>query len=86
MKAEQRVEHITELLTEALQPTELKVEDEGHLHIGHAGAKTGKGHFYVAIASPLFVGQNPIACHRLIYSALGSFMQTDIHALRITIK
>jgi BolA protein len=27
-----------------LKPLEIEIEDEGHLHVGHAGAKSG-GHF-----------------------------------------
>jgi BolA protein len=66
-----------------LAPAELLVKDQSHLHAGHEGAKEGKGHFEVTIVSDKFDGENRIARHRLIYDALGSFMDTDIHALRI---
>ncbi|MDF3055251.1 MAG: cell division protein BolA [Gammaproteobacteria bacterium] len=85
MTAEHRVERIKTALEKALSPTQLVVEDEGHLHIGHAGAKTGKGHFHVSIYSNAFADKNSLACHRLIYAALGDLMETDIHALRITL-
>ena len=71
------------LLNEALTPSELELIDESHLHVGHAGAKSGLGHFAVSISSPAFAGKNPLQRHRLIYDALGSMMQTDIHALRV---
>jgi BolA protein len=82
---EERLKAIRECLTTALRPEQLEVVDESHQHIGHAGAKTGMGHFAVTIQSPLFADKNLILRHRLIYEALGGLMQTEIHALRITI-
>ena len=81
---EQRVATMEHMLREALSPQELLIKDQSHLHAGHAGAKEGKGHFDVTIVSEKFDGLNRIARHRLVYDALGSFMDTDIHALRIT--
>ena len=78
-----RVSTIEKLLTEALEPSYLLVKDQSHLHAGHAGAKDGRGHFDVTIVSEAFAGKRPLARHRLIYDALGSLMDTDIHALRI---
>jgi BolA protein len=82
MSAE-RVTTIRNLLADALSPTELLVKDQSHLHAGHEGAKEGKGHFEVTIVSDKFVDANRITRHRLVYDALGNFMDTDIHALRI---
>lgn len=80
----QRIELIRTRLTENLQPTQLEIIDEGYLHIGHA--EEGAGHFAVEVASPAFQGQSLVACHKLIYAALGDAMQTQIHALRIKIN
>lgn len=85
MNNDQRVEAIRERLTTALTPQQLEVVDESQRHAGHAGASTGMGHFAVTIQSPLFAGKSMVESHRLIYQALGSLMDTDIHALRITI-
>ena len=74
---------IEELLHQALNPTELLVKDQSHLHAGHEGAREGKGHFDVTIVSDHFEGLKRIARHRLVYDALGQFMETDVHALRI---
>lgn len=68
---------------QALQPTALEIIDESHLHAGHAGARDGRGHFRVRVVSQAFRGQRPLARHRLIYTALGELMTTDIHALSI---
>ncbi|MBT8068568.1 MAG: BolA family transcriptional regulator [Gammaproteobacteria bacterium] len=72
------------MLRTAFAPAELLVKDQSHLHEGHAGAQEGKGHFDVTIVSEHFDGLNRIARHRLVYDALGAFMESDIHALRIT--
>ena len=37
---------------QALNPTTLEIEDESHLHAGHAGAQGGASHFRVKIAAP----------------------------------
>ena len=79
----ERVARITKLLTEALEPVSLDVADDSHKHAGHAGARGGQGHFSVDIVSAAFAGKPPLARHRLVYAALGSMMQTDIHALVI---
>jgi len=78
-----RVKTIERLLKAALAPQELLVKDQSHLHAGHAGAKEGKGHFDVTIVSERFDGVNRIGRHRLVYDALDTFMESDIHALRI---
>ena len=78
-----RVAEIERLLTVAFDPIDLLVKDQSHLHAGHAGAQEGKGHFDVRIMSERFSGQSRIARHRMIYEALGSFVDSDIHALSI---
>jgi len=83
MDASERVEVIRQRLQDQLCPESLVVEDESHLHVGHAGARDGRGHFRVFIVTPAFNGKNRIARHRMVYSAMGDLMQTDIHALSI---
>ncbi len=79
-----RVAEIERLLSDAFTPTELLVKDQSHLHAGHIGAREGKGHFDVTIVSERFSGHSRLARHRMVYDALGSFMDSDIHALRIS--
>jgi len=69
-------------LLRALQPARLQVQDDGHLHVGHAGAREG-GHFTVRIVAPCFAGRSRVARHRLVYDALGPLGQRGIHALAI---
>ena len=68
----------------ALEPELVEIYDESGEHIGHAGAQSGGGHYQLLIVSPRFEGQTRVARHRLVYSALGEMMQTEIHALAIT--
>ena len=82
MNAE-RVRLIEAKLTEAFSPVALQVKDQSHLHAGHEGARGGAGHFEVKIVSQAFAGHLPLQRHRMVFSALGSMMETDIHALRI---
>lgn len=83
MDTEQRLSTIRRKIEASLQPEELSVEDEGHLHIGHEGAKDGRGHFRVMVVARAFDGLSMIQRHRAIYDALGELMTTDIHALSI---
>ena len=80
---EQRVERIRGQLIDVLEPELLEIEDESHLHAGHAGARDGRGHFRVTVVSEAFTGLSRIARHRLVYAAVGALMETDIHALTI---
>jgi BolA protein len=63
---------------------QLEVGDDSHLHVGHAGAASGGGHFSVKIVSERFEGQRLVMRHRLVYDAVQGMMHTDIHALAIT--
>ncbi len=78
-----RIERIRHSLAVALAPTELEVRDDSDKHVGHAGARDGRGHFHVHIVSSAFDGLAALARHRAVYAALGDMMTTDIHALAI---
>ena len=78
-----RERRLRELLISRFAPRELEVEDESHLHAGHAGAADGRGHFRVRIVAEAFRGVTPVARHRLVYAAVDEMLQHDIHALAI---
>jgi BolA protein len=78
-----RVAEIRSRLEAALHPEELDIVDDSRRHSGHAGARDGRGHFQVRIRSRRFAGKRTLERHRMIYAALGSLMQTDIHALEL---
>ncbi|WP_426112709.1 BolA family protein [Massilia sp. PWRC2] len=78
-----RAERIRSLLA-VLEPLELALYDESHLHAGHAGAASGGGHFRLKIVSARFEGHRLVMRHRLVYDSVHDMMHTEIHALAIT--
>jgi BolA protein len=71
----------------SLQPVSLDLVDESEQHHGHSGWREGGGtHWRVAIVSPHFAGQSPVARHRMVYQAIGELMHNPIHALAITAR
>jgi BolA protein len=68
-------------LRERLAATHVDVLDESHLHVGHAGAAAGGGHFRATIVSERFEGLSRVAAQRLVYETLADEMKSEIHAL-----
>lgn len=66
-----------------LNPVTLRIIDDSAAHAGHAGARSGGGHYRLFIVSSAFAGKPTLARHRLIYDALGELMRSKIHALSI---
>ena len=77
-----RIEHMRQQLA-PLEPTQVEIEDDSHLHAGHAGARDGGGHYRLLIVSSRFSGVNTVGRQRMVYSALGEMMKRDIHAITI---
>jgi len=73
-------------LRKAFVVEDLYIEDESHLHAGHAGAASGGGHFKLTIISQDFKGLSPVARHRAVYAALNEHIPQEIHALTIIAK
>ena len=69
-------------LQHALAPLHIEVQDDSHLHAGHAGALEGR-HFTVRIRSSRFTGLSRVARHRLVYDSLGPLAAQGVHALAI---
>jgi BolA protein len=76
-------ETIKQLLTESLKPALVEIMDNSAAHAGHAGAKSGGGHYHVTIIAEAFEGKTLVQRHQLIYKALGDMMKQQIHALGI---
>lgn len=74
-------EEIKSRLLDSLSATHVEVIDESHLHAGHAGARSGGGHFRALIVSDRFAGLSRIKAQQLVYAALGAWMGKEIHAL-----
>jgi BolA protein len=78
-------DQLQERLQTALSPATVQVEDDSHLHAGHAGAHAG-AHFTVQVTSARFAGLGRLARHRLVYDSLGSLSALGVHALAIVAK
>jgi BolA family transcriptional regulator, general stress-responsive regulator len=77
-------EIIINKLREAFTPESLEVQDESHLHEGHAGHRPGgETHFRVYIVSQAFKGKSRIERHRMINATLASELAGSVHALAI---
>ena len=79
-----RLTEIENRLRTAFVPQQLDIRDDSRLHAGHAGAKSGGGHFAVTIISPRFQDKSAVQRHQMVYQALGELMTKDIHALSIS--
>lgn len=78
---------ITQKLREAFTPESLVVQDESHLHEGHAGhSGSGATHFRVYIVSQAFAGKSRVDRHRLINAALAQELAGSVHALALHAK
>ena len=80
---QQRIAAFDQDLRKAFQVQSLLIDDESHLHAGHAGAASGGGHFRLEIVAPEFKGLNLVARHRAVYAALNRHIPKEIHALTI---
>jgi len=74
---------LLETSLQSLAPLHLHIDDDSAAHAGHAGARSGGGHYTLSIVSARFSGLSRIGRHRLIYDCLGDLMQTRVHALSI---
>lgn len=78
-------EWIVEEVSRALGPSALQVDDESHLHAGHAGSREGgETHFRIDVVSDAFAGKSRVERHRLVNTLLAeAFSRHGLHALAI---
>jgi len=75
---------LLERFRQAFPVAAIQVNDESHLHVGHAGAAGGAGHFRVQVIDARFNGLQHTARHRLVYNAVSDWMPSRVHALNIS--
>ena len=74
-------------LEAGLAPTRIEIEDESHLHAGHAGArKASETHYRIKVASARFSGKGRIDRHRMVYALLAEEIAEGVHALALHTK
>lgn len=86
MDNETRINIMRERLQNAFAPSELTIIDDSHLHVGHAGARSGAGHFTVVINAICLNEKSRVAAHRAIYDLMGDLIPKEIHALQIKLN
>ena len=79
--SQDRRSRIEAKLRESLAASFVEVVDESQRHAGHAGARSGGGHFRATIVSDCFEGLSAVAAQRLVYRVLAAEMGHEIHAL-----
>ncbi len=71
-------------LREAFAPLRLEIEDQSHLHAGHAGHNPdGESHFHVVLVSEAFAGVGRVARQRAVYQVLAEELKGRVHALSL---
>lgn len=73
-------QRITEKLEREFNPVHLEVTNESHMHNVPPGSES---HFKVTLVSEAFVGQKPVARHRMVNKALAEELAGGIHALAL---
>ena len=87
---------IKEKLTKSFNPSHLEVEDQSHMHAGHAGAaahvaehgpKDGspESHFHVIITAEALTPLSRLARHRAVMEVLAEEMP-KIHAFSLEVR
>jgi BolA family transcriptional regulator, general stress-responsive regulator len=86
MTPAQRIAEIKKRVTEKFSPLNLEVIDDSAKHAGHAGSKSGAGHYQVIITAISLQNKSRIDAHREIYAVLADLIPAEIHALQIKIQ
>ena len=82
-----RADRIASALRARFAPCLLRVEDESHLHAGHAGASPeGETHYRVEIVAPAFRSMSRLERHRAVNAEAAAEFETGLHALAISAK
>ncbi|MCT2400955.1 BolA family protein [Novosphingobium mangrovi (ex Huang et al. 2023)] len=77
-------QEMQQLLTAALEPTELQIINDSASHSGHMGDDgTGESHFTIVIESAKFAGASRLQRQRMVNAALGDIPGNRVHAIAI---
>ncbi len=77
-------QEMRQLLTAALEPTQLDIINESASHSGHMGDDgSGESHFTIAIESAKFAGVSRLQRQRMVNGALGDIPGERVHAIAI---
>lgn len=80
---------ITEKLTNSLAPVKLVVNDDSHMHRGHAGVKDAsipETHFSIEVVSEKFAGVGRVQRQRMVNNLLSDEFANGLHAVALSCK
>ena len=80
------IEKLKEKIINKLNPDEILIVDNSHLHTKHKSFDAKKFHLKFIIKSEKLKKMNKIDSHKLIFSILKDEMKNKIHALEIEIE
>ena len=76
--------NIYKKLSQTLEPVKLEIQDQSHLHKGHAGAPDGgESHFDIIIVSHFFEDKSRVSRQKIVYNILKDELHDKIHALSL---
>lgn len=82
-----RASRIEAVLRQHFAPAMLVVQDDSHLHAGHAGASpSGETHYAVTVVAGGFEGQSRVARSRAVHAVLANEFGAGLHALSLTLR
>ena len=76
---------IKEKINNELNPEQISLIDNSHLHIKHQSFVSGKFHLKLIVKSQKLKKMKKIEAHKIIFSILKNEMKEKIHALEIKI-
>jgi BolA family transcriptional regulator, general stress-responsive regulator len=79
-------EEIKKKINKELEPEEISIINNSHLHTKHKSFNPEKYHLKIIIKSSKLRKMDKITSHKLIFSILKSEMINKIHALEISIN
>jgi len=77
---------IKKKINKELEPKEISIINNSHLHSKHKSFNPEKYHLKIIIRSDKLKKMDQIEAHKLVYSILKNEMINDIHALEISIN
>ena len=80
------LEKIKEKIVEQINPEEISIVDNSHLHATHKSFNPKKYHLKLIIKSKKLTNMDKLEAHKAIFSILKNDMKSNIHALEIEIK
>ena len=80
-------EQIEAKLIAALSPATLEVENESHLHAGHAASRnSGESHFKITLKADALSALTRLERYRKVHAILADELAGPVHALSISFK